>query len=73
MENYNSIQLIDTIIPNSDKHVTISLEGKNLIITGGNGCGKTRLLKQIHENISAQVEQMNHKTADQIREDIRNR
>lgn len=73
MDNYNSIQLIDTIIPNSDKHVTIYLEGKNLIITGGNGCGKTRLLNQIHENISAQVEQMNHKTADQIREDIRNR
>ncbi|MFH0232165.1 ATP-binding protein [Vibrio diabolicus] len=73
MENDNSIQLIDTIIPNSNKRVTIDLKGKNLIITGGNGCGKTRLLKQIHENISAQVEQMNHKTADQIREDIRNR
>ncbi|MCD6658182.1 AAA family ATPase [Vibrio cholerae] len=73
MKSDNSIQLIDTIIPNSDKHVTISLEGKNLIITGGNGCGKTRLLNQIHENISAQVEQMNHKTADQIRVDIRNR
>ncbi|TON14421.1 ABC transporter ATP-binding protein, partial [Vibrio parahaemolyticus] len=73
MENDNSIQLIDTIIPNSNKHVTIDLKGKNLIITGGNGCGKTRLLKQIHENISAQVEQMNHKTADQIRADIRNR
>ncbi|ELF1354049.1 AAA family ATPase [Vibrio cholerae] len=73
MKSDNSIQLIDTIIPNSDKHVTIFLEGKNLIITGGNGCGKTRLLNQIHENISAQVEQMNHKTADQIRVDIRNR
>lgn len=73
MENDNSIQLIDTIIPNSDKHVTISLEGKNLIITGGNGCGKTRLLNQIYENISAQVEQMSHKTADQIRNDISNR
>ncbi|MBB1311130.1 ATP-binding protein [Pseudoalteromonas sp. SR41-8] len=73
MEDYNSIQLIDTIIPNSNKHVTIDLKGKNLIITGGNGCGKTRLLRQIHDNISAQVEQLNHKTADQIREDIRNR
>ena len=73
MKNDNSIQLIDTIIPNSNKHVTIDLKGKNLIITGGNGCGKTLLLKQIHENISAQVEQMSHKTADQIREDIRNR
>lgn len=73
MENDNSIQLIDTIIPNSNKHVTIDLKGKNLIITGGNGCGKTRLLTQIYENISAQVEQMNHKTADQIKEEIRTR
>ncbi|MBT2916922.1 ATP-binding protein, partial [Vibrio anguillarum] len=47
--------------------------GKNLKLWGLANLGKTRLLKQIHENISAQVEQMNHKTADQIREDIRNR
>ncbi|MBH0043786.1 AAA family ATPase [Pseudoalteromonas sp. SWXJZ10B] len=73
MENDNSIQLIDTIIPNSKKHVTIDLKGKNLIITGGNGCGKTRLLKLIHENVSAQVEQLTHKTADQIGENIRSR
>ncbi|MEZ8679944.1 AAA family ATPase [Vibrio splendidus] len=66
----NSIQSIDTIIPNSEKHVQIDLKGKNLIITGGNGCGKTRFLKQIHENVSAQVEQMTHKTAKQIRQDI---
>ncbi|WP_305839687.1 AAA family ATPase [Photobacterium leiognathi] len=73
MNTNNSIQLIDTVIPNSEKNVKIALEGKNLIITGANGCGKTRFLKQIHENISAQVEQLNHKTADQIRQDIENR
>ncbi|HCE3707036.1 ATP-binding protein [Vibrio parahaemolyticus] len=70
MDNTNSILSIDTIIPNSKKHVQIELDGKNLIITGGNGCGKTRFLKQMHENVSAQVDQMDHKTADQIRQDI---
>ena len=70
MDNTNSIISIDTIIPNSDKHVKIELDSKNLIITGSNGCGKTRFLKQIHENVSAQVDQMNHKTAEQIKQDI---
>lgn len=66
----NSIQSIDTTIPNSEKHVQIDLQGKNLIITGGNGCGKTRFLKQIHENVSAQVEQITYKSADKIRKEI---
>lgn len=70
MDNTNSIISIDTIIPNSEKHVQIELDSKNLIITGGNGCGKTRLLKQIHENVSAQVDQMSNKTAEKIRQEI---
>ncbi len=73
MNTENSIQLIDTIIPNSEKHVKVDLKGKNLIITGGNGCGKTRFLQQIHQNVSAQVEKMTHKTAEQIRQDIAHR
>ncbi|WP_218938220.1 AAA family ATPase [Parashewanella tropica] len=73
MNTANSIQLIDTIIPNSEKNVKVDLKGKNLIITGGNGCGKTRFLKQIHENISAQVEQMTHQTAEQIKREIESR
>ncbi|MEZ9919678.1 AAA family ATPase [Vibrio breoganii] len=71
MNTNNSIQLIDTVIPNSEKYVKIALEGKNLIITGANGCGKTRFLTQIHESVSAQVEQLNHKTADRIRKEIK--
>lgn len=70
MDSTNSIQSIDTIIPNSNKHVMIELRGKNLIITGGNGCGKTRFLDQIYGNVSAQVEQMTHKSPDQIRQEI---
>lgn len=73
MENVNLIQFIDAYILNSSKHVKINLKGKNLIITGGNGCGKTRFLKQIHENISAQVEKKNYKTTEEMRKDITNR
>lgn len=33
---------------NSEKRVVVNLSGKNLIITGENGCGKTRFLRQVH-------------------------
>lgn len=33
---------------NKDKRIQIELNGKNLIITGGNGCGKTRFINQLN-------------------------
>ncbi|WP_299776381.1 AAA family ATPase [uncultured Pseudoteredinibacter sp.] len=38
---------INGIIPYTEKEVDINLNGKNLIITGKNGCGKTQLLQSI--------------------------
>ncbi|EIV3208251.1 ATP-binding protein, partial [Escherichia coli] len=41
--------------------------------TGGNGCGKTRFLKLLYEQVSAQIEQYEYKTYDQIKQEISNR
>lgn len=43
------INNIQGIIPFTDKKISIDLNGKNLIITGKNGCGKTQLLESIFE------------------------
>lgn len=51
----NAVQSIQMPIPGTDKIVDIELDGKNLIITGGNGCGKTRFLKLIHSQLLEQI------------------
>ena len=43
------IENIQGIIPFTDKKINIDLNGKNLILTGKNGCGKTQLLESIFE------------------------
>lgn len=49
------ITSINTTIPNSCKEVNIELDGRNLILTGANGCGKTRLIKFISENLEQKI------------------
>lgn len=49
------IQRIKTIIPNSKKEVDIYLEGKNLILTGKNGCGKTQLINLLHNYLVKRI------------------
>ncbi|EFL1073232.1 ATP-binding protein, partial [Escherichia coli] len=56
-----------------NKNININVDGKNVIITGGNGCGKTRFLKLLYEQVSAQIEQYEYKTYDQIKQEISNR
>ena len=53
------LKLINRIrgqVPNTQKSVDITVNGKNLIIVGGNGCGKTSFLnaifKKLENNIS---------------------
>lgn len=56
---------IKTKIPYSDKEVNIDINGKTLILTGGNGCGKTQLLKLIYEKLKVSViDRLNYNLAD---------
>ena len=41
------INKIDLTLEHTNKQVVIDLQGKNLIVTGANGCGKTKFLNQV--------------------------
>ncbi|MCL1992848.1 MAG: ATP-binding protein [Spirochaetes bacterium] len=43
------IERITGLIPHTNKSVDIPLDGKNLIITGGNGSGKTSFLRAVYD------------------------
>lgn len=47
---------IDATLQNTNKKVQIALDGKNLIITGGNGCGKTQFLIQLFFAINTSLD-----------------
>jgi len=50
------ITKIDATLQFTKKKVSIALDGKNLIITGGNGCGKTQFLKQLFSAINTSLD-----------------
>ncbi|GIU31709.1 AAA family ATPase [Shewanella sp. MBTL60-007] len=59
------IQSIDTRIPFTDKVVNIELQGKSLILTGGNGCGKTNFLNHLFDFLTRRVvNRENHNVSD---------
>lgn len=49
------ITKIDIVLENTQKQVVIDLQGKNLIVTGANGCGKTRFLNQLFQRIASPI------------------
>ncbi|ABV89483.1 AAA family ATPase [Shewanella pealeana] len=49
------IQGINTKLPFTDKVINIDLQGKSLILTGGNGCGKTNFLNHLFEYLTKRV------------------
>lgn len=51
------IKSISGIVPNTFKDIDILLEGRNLILTGVNGSGKTSLLKEIYRKIDLLITQ----------------
>ena len=55
MEKY--IKRITGVIPNTLKEIDINLDGKNLILTGTNGSGKTSLLRELFRKIDILIVQ----------------
>lgn len=68
----NGIISIKAIIPNSDKLSTITPEGKNLIITGVNGCGKTQFINVIFEYLTKIIVHRHHASTEALTEQLRN-
>jgi predicted ATP-binding protein involved in virulence len=55
------IQQIKTMIPYTTREIDINIQGKNLIFTGANGCGKTQLLNFLYQNLKQRVvDKQNH-------------
>lgn len=70
----NTMKLITNIsgtIINSNKSVDIQLDGKNLIIVGGNGSGKTSLALAIHNALITQIIHQDIEGLTKIRERIK--
>lgn len=61
---------IKTKIPYSDKEVDINVNGKTLILTGGNGCGKTQLLNYVYDQLNARVIEKENYTKEQYLSNI---
>lgn len=61
---------IKTKIPYSDKVVDIDLDGKTLILTGGNGCGKTQLMNYLFTRLKESVIERKNYNIEQLYRDL---
>ncbi|OOE77975.1 hypothetical protein BZG72_15965 [Salinivibrio sp. PR6] len=64
------LKRIETIVPHTEKRVDIELNGKNLIIIGGNGCGKTRLLDLVYRRVFGHVVEKENKSLNELYRDL---
>ncbi len=53
------------------KPIKINLSGKNLIITGGNGCGKTRFIQRIYKYVYGRIANRDNPTLEYIDSEIK--
>jgi len=65
------IQSINSKIPFTDKNVSIDLQGKNLILTGGNGCGKTNFLNHLFDFLTRKIKNRDNPTVSDIQKHIK--
>ncbi|WP_455843714.1 AAA family ATPase [Pantoea agglomerans] len=69
---FSGIQKISSLNDFSGIRDEIKLDGKNLIITGGNGCGKTRFLTKVFDVIFSRVAERNYRTDSELDQEINN-
>lgn len=65
-----SISKINILIPYSRKKVNIQLDGKSLIITGGNGCGKTSFITAIYNYLKKGIDDPNNNSIEYLMNQI---
>lgn len=68
---FKGIQKIFSVNAYSGVVDNIDLSGKNLIITGSNGCGKTRFIAKVFETIFSRVAERNYRTDSELINEIR--
>ncbi|MDR1417441.1 MAG: ATP-binding protein [Prevotellaceae bacterium] len=64
------IKNIAGVIPYTNKNVSIELEGRNLIVTGANGSGKTSFLKAAYEKVDLLIAQKKGADLLQIKQNL---
>ncbi|MDR3048081.1 MAG: ATP-binding protein [Bacteroidales bacterium] len=65
------IKNISGIIPHTNNNINIELEGKNLIVTGANGSGKTSFLKAVYEKVNLLIAQKKGADLPQIKQNLK--
>ena len=61
---------VKTKIPYSNKEVDINVNGKTLILTGGNGCGKTQLMRYVFNKLKEAVIDRNNFVINDLERDL---
>jgi AAA15 family ATPase/GTPase len=64
------IQNISGSIPHTDKNVNIALDGRNLIVTGANGSGKTSFLRALYEKVDLLIAKKQGADLPQIKKNL---
>jgi AAA15 family ATPase/GTPase len=62
------INNIEGVVPHTNKQVNIELGGKNLIVTGANGSGKTSFLRTVYEKMDLLIVQKKGADLPQIKQ-----
>ncbi|MDR1882632.1 MAG: ATP-binding protein [Prevotella sp.] len=67
------IKNITGVIPHTNNNVNIELEGRNLIVTGTNGSGKTSFLRAVYEKANLLIAQKQGANLPQIKQTLKRR